>query len=375
MANWMFKPLSDFSQSLEWLTDVLRTKTTEQRIALRSYPRISFSFSHKLDRPNYQKANSILMTDILCQIPDWSMRFNVTVSSGTNVNINVGPNHIFSVGNSVVLWTNDNDYDIVTVTAVSGSTITVDAVAVTGSYILMLVVEAYVSGGLTSSPDENQYASVSLEAFVNGTISYGTYTPNTYLSTPIFPFAAIIDGNLSERVTWPDESIDNDYGLVKRFKKHDKADSKISIQVLIDDTNVLNVLRWLQLMIGKLNTFYFSSKHNDFTVTKSELSSSNSVTVFGTFQYLDISNLQITFADKTISTYAISNKSAGPLTNNVPTTVITFTSTLGKAFNVNDDLKISKYYLLRHDTDRIELNHGAKDSNLISISIPCKVLG
>jgi len=372
MAYWMFKPLSGFSQSLEWLTDVLRSKTSEQRIALRSYPRISFGFRHKLNRLNYQKANSVLMTNILCQIPDWSMRFNVSVSSGANVVVSIGSNHIFSSGNSVVLWINDNDFEVVTVVSTTATTITLDSVAVSGTYILMMVLEAYVSGGLSSSIDSDQYADVSLEAHVNGTIGYGSYTPSTYLSTPIFPFQAIIDGSLPEKVFWPDESIDNDYGLVKRFNLYNKADSNISIQVLIDDSNVLNLLRWFQLMIGKLNVFYFSSKHNDFEITKSELSSSNNITVFGTFQYLDVSNIQITFPDGSISTYAITSKAQGPLTNNVPTTVITFGSTLGKA--LNDAAKISKFYLLRHDTDRIELIHGSKDSNLISVSIPCKVL-
>jgi hypothetical protein len=373
MSYWMFRPEAGFSQSLEWLTDVIRSKTSEQRIALRALPRVQYNFKHLVDRKSYQIAKSILLTDVYCKVPDWALRYTVTVGNGTNVVVTIGPN-VFVVGDEVVLWTSDLVFQVTTVTSTTSTSVTLATVTISGSYILMKIVDANVSGGLTGSVTRDTFSNLTMNAILRSTMNYGTYTPSLYRSKPLYPFTAIIQDSLSEKIVWQVETIDNDLGQFDVLKLRTKADSMVSIRSLLNTVQTLDVFKWFQTMLGRQQEFYASSGYADFHITQSYASGASTIRVYGYHQILDFDDLRITFVDGTFTNYDVVSVAAGPLTNGEYTTDIQLGTTLGRDIDPSQAIKISKLYLLRQDTDRIEINHGVEGGDLIGISIPCMAL-
>lgn len=373
MSYWMFRPQSGFSQSLEWLTDIIRSKTSEQRIALRAFPRVQYNFKHKLDRKSYQIAKSILMAGIYCQVPDWSLRYTATLSAGSNIVATIGA-HAFVVDDEVVLWTSDLVFQVANVTAITSTSITIDVVNTSGTFLLMKMVDSNISGGISGSAGGDLWSDISLTAECLKPINYGTYTASTYRSKPVYPFQSVVEDSLSERISWPTETVDNELGIFEVFKTRNKVDSVVSIRTLLTDTSTLDVLKWFQTILGRQQEFYASSGFADFSLVQAAASGATTIRVYGKHQYLDVDDIQIKFVNGSTVNLDINALAQGPLTNGEYTTDITFTSTIGTAIDPSQAIKISKLYLLRQNVDRIELTHGAHDSNLIGVTIPCMAL-
>ena len=369
----MFRPLSGFSQSLEWSTEIIRSKASEQRIALRAFPRVQYNFKHKLDRKSYQIAKSILMTGVYCLVPDWALRYTVTISSGVNKVATIGT-HLFTVNDIVVLWTSDLVFQVANVTAITSTSITIDLVQVSGTFILMKMVDSNISGGLSGSVGGDLWSDISLTAECLKPIDYGTYTASTYRSKPLYPFQAVVEDGLSERISWPTEAVDNELGVFEIFKTRNKVDSIVSIRTLLTDTSTLDILKWFQTVLGRQQEFYASSGFADFSLVQAAASGDTTIRVYGSHQYLDVDDIQIKFINGSTTNLDIGALTQGPLTNGEPTTDITFTTSIGTSIDPLQAIKISKLYLLRQNTDRIELDHGAHDSNLIGVTIPCMAL-
>ncbi|TGS78073.1 hypothetical protein EN818_31410, partial [Mesorhizobium sp. M3A.F.Ca.ET.175.01.1.1] len=70
---WPFRPEIPAQETLEWFTDILSSRTGEQRIALRSAPRQIFAYSFRLKPPMLGKAKAFAQRRIGAplSIPVW----------------------------------------------------------------------------------------------------------------------------------------------------------------------------------------------------------------------------------------------------------------------------------------------------------------
>lgn len=373
MNYWMFRPLAGFLQGFEWKTDIIRSKASEQRIALRALPRVQYSFKHKLDRKNYQVAKAAMLTGFLFQIPDWGLRFHVTITPGINVVLNIGPHH-FQVGDSVTIWKSDTLYEILTVSAKTLTSITIPVILLDGECIVMKMVEAYCQGGMSGAVTKDNLIDVSMNMSPTLPIDFGSYTPTTYLGKAVFPFQCVIESNLNERVTWATEEVDNDLGKFEMFSDRTEADSVFAIRTLLNDSNTLAMAQWLQSRVGRQKDFYVSSGYNDFVLASNTSAGSAVLRVFGKHETLDTKWITITYPDGSTVNFEVLSTSAAPILGGEQTSYITLTTNLATAVLTTQNIKISKLMLARHDTDRIELIHGTHNANLVGLSINCLAL-
>ena len=162
MQVWPFKPILGITESLEWLTDVLRAKSSEQRIALRSAPRRQFQLRHLLRDNAYSSARAMVRTASVFLVPDWvQIARPGSIVLGTSVDVVVDISCIdIEAGDRAILWTSDDDWEQVEVEAITSSGLTL--VEVQNSHanpLLMPLRESHAPAGISvgrSPPEINQ---------------------------------------------------------------------------------------------------------------------------------------------------------------------------------------------------------------------------
>lgn len=84
---WGFPPLKDYSESLEWLTDILQSRNNEQRISVRRHPRRTFNFEHILTSEQLAKSNFMLNAwqHRDWGIPIWRERWTIERAEGATI--------------------------------------------------------------------------------------------------------------------------------------------------------------------------------------------------------------------------------------------------------------------------------------------------
>lgn len=129
MELWPFIPQRDFTESLEWSTDVIRCRGAEQRIALRSAPRHGYMFSMHMDSNRFSRAKSFARAHSASQVllPLWGELTYVGAVSLSAVTIPFDTRYAhYAIGSQFVVWQEDDFYEVRTVTAMTDGGLTFD---------------------------------------------------------------------------------------------------------------------------------------------------------------------------------------------------------------------------------------------------------
>lgn len=124
MELWPFIPQREFTESLEWLTDVIRCKASEQRFALRKTPRHGYQYNLIMEPQQFSRAK--LMARALSQgevsLPLWGeLTYVGPISMGaTSISFNTWFAH-YKVGGQVVVWQDDDHFELRTINSLSPS--------------------------------------------------------------------------------------------------------------------------------------------------------------------------------------------------------------------------------------------------------------
>ena len=131
MSLWPFLPVGEVTEVLEWRTDVLRARASEQRFRLRERPRRQWHFEHLFDAEGQAGARALLRGSTSFQVPDWIRSIYAgPVSSGSSVSITMTTAGLGLVaGASVLLWGGLLNYEICTIESVSAGAMVLAFVA------------------------------------------------------------------------------------------------------------------------------------------------------------------------------------------------------------------------------------------------------
>ena len=132
MATWPYRPQLPLTETLEWSTDITRCYSSEQRICLRTMPRMTWQHSYLLDHDikaiavELCRANAHLEIDV----PEWTSLVDIAATSAGTTLVDVaGATTIpaYKVGGKAIIWESATTYEVVTVASVSANAVAISA--------------------------------------------------------------------------------------------------------------------------------------------------------------------------------------------------------------------------------------------------------
>lgn len=129
IAIWPIKPESGFEESMEFLSDVMTSMSgKEQRLSLRSKPREGYLFDYRLSDDSRQRAQVFLQgwQSNLWALPMFQSggRLTAPVAIGaTSMTVDTTTNRDYRVGGQAVLYVDEQIQEVVTITAITSTTI------------------------------------------------------------------------------------------------------------------------------------------------------------------------------------------------------------------------------------------------------------
>lgn len=376
MSLWPFVPVDELIEVLEWRTDVLRARASEQRFRLRERPRRTWNMNHVFDAEAQSAARAIVRGAAPFQVPDWvAPIYAGPVAAGSSVSIALDTAGLgLAAGGSVVLFNSLTSYEVCEIESVAPSALGLEFVANARNAMIYRVDQAHAAVDLSVSrlPGMLQRAEISFEApavDVPAATAYAQYRGHDVL--PVAPI--VVSDSLAEGVAWPAERLDNETGLISTEVVRDLPDDTFTLRWRVFTVNEIQTLRaWVCSRHGRWLAFWHSTGQGDL-VAASNIGSSG--TVLRVFSPMGVASLGRSAFDLEIegpdATWLrrVTAVSAGPAVGGRPTFDLTLDSAFGVAVTAAQFGRISYLRCARFAADRIELLHRPGEG--LSLSVPC----
>lgn len=373
MIVWPFKPLQNFIESLEWKTDIIKTRNTEQRFSLRPFPRVVYSFSHLFTEEEYTAARAIVRANNSFLVPDWLNRFSIdAVYSGSGVLIDYGSNDTPSIGDSILIWESVNKYESVNVEGIdSNNLVTVGTVL--SDYEKPFIMPLYLAEsrqGLRVQRPAGKYRSGAIDFEFSWPTDDASSNYSSYRSHDLISDCPVISTQQAqEDVSWDYQIIDNQLGSASFMDDRSDANTLFLMRWHLFFKNEVATLKgFLHSRKGRWKSFWLSSFGRDFSLVSSINPTDTSCTVYAPSGVTDLgqSTFDIEINHQGVSYYRqVSSYAEGSEVNNLKTLTLNFGTNLGST--INTGARISFLRCLRFNADRIELQHSAKSGTTVSV--------
>lgn len=384
-------PEAPYIEILEFLTDVIKHKDgSEQRHSPRKRPRQLFEWQFILeDGPERSFLHNIIFEwqARMFGVPIWhEMTFTTSsLTSGvTQIPVQTTDYSDFRVGDLVVIYQDNNVFDVQGVGALTSTLITTQN-PIQNSYPkgvkVMPVRTAVVDGRVTGGRFPSASATLKMRMRVtNNDIDIGSTAGfNSFNGKVLFDGCNGVTGTLSESFDQEVITIDNLTGVTKLFttlpnNRHTFGFTLFASgrQAMWEARQVLHSLR------GKQISFYLPSFSEDLTVVEDLSSGGNTmdVTNVGMDRFVQEKQprnvIRVVFKDG--STPLIRTVLASTLISNTVER-LTMDSTWPSLIDKDDIKQVEYVQKLRFDTDRIQIQH-QRGANFIKVQAPVKtVLG
>lgn len=376
MSLWPFMPTGEVVEVLEWRTDVLRARASEQRFRLRERPRRQWVFKHLFDAAGQAAARAILRGATSFQVPDWIKSvYAGPVAAGVSVSITMDTAGLGLVaGAAIVLWNGLLDYEVCTIESVSAGALVIEFVATARNATIYRVDQAHAAADLSISRPAGllQQADIVFESpavDVHAATAYTQYRGHDVL--PVVP--RVGNGSLAEGIAWPLEKFDNETGLITTSPLRDLPDDRFMMRWHVFTQPEIAALRaWISSRYGRWLAFWQSTWQSDLIVAADIGASATTLRVFAP---AGATTLGRTAFDLEISAPAavylrrVTAVTAGPTVSGRPTFDLTIDSALGVAVTAATFGRISYLRCARFNADRIELLHRPGEG--LAVAVPC----
>ncbi|URA07008.1 hypothetical protein P9A47_gp40 [Xanthomonas phage Elanor] len=369
-------PQTEFTESLEWLTDVIRCKGKEQRIALRPQARQELVLSHVLDDQNLARAKALARfasaSEIL--VPGWESFTRVgTVAAGAqtlNFSTAYAP---YRVGDQVVVWQEVDYFEVRTLTAVAANQIDLDA-PLARSYSLALVMP------VRPSRFAQDFEATRGAGWHDGSVRFVSTQYRSLEGSGAAPAYPVYRGHdvltdrtvrlsdIRERFVREADTFDGGLGKIWTGSEFNYPIQGSQAAWSLDTRAALWPIRaWLDARRGRQVGFWMPSWNVDLVLTTPTLTTSTTITVrsVGFSSYNKTGDIMILTTAGTMYFRRVINSAPG----SPGFDVLQLESAIGVALQPSQIQAICLMTFNRLDADRIEIKHRAARGADIAVAV------
>jgi hypothetical protein len=378
METWAYPPQKDFSESLEWLTDIQRCKTAEYRQSIRMRPRQEVQFNHTITAAQFGQAKTLardLGSDsLLVPLWQWHTEPGALASGTTLVPKNISDSFLLlDVGTSVMIWESASKWEVNAVGLNSTNPafpyITLED-AITQNFTRPLLVPLRVgqfAQDFEATRTTSQWVECSARFRIIGADDHfddyvsrgGLYSTETYLSRPVITDRSLASSGVREQFGREYEEVDSIIGGAYRYPTLSRSDHHGQFTWSSQTRAGARALYyWLHSRRGKWRSFWVPSWNKDITVTHEIASTDTSIEIAdigirtsGEFP-LDIMIL-------TKAGARIYCRVTGATAGSSGKEVVGLSGQVGAHLYTWDIEAVCFLTPSRFDSDRIEINHSA----------------
>ncbi len=273
METWAYIPQRDFTESLEWMTDVMRGKGQEQRVALRVTPRSELAYDYVMTPLQFARARaqSLAYVGGEFNLPLWGdfARVGALAAGATSAALDTRFTGYVEGGRAIV-WQDEVHYEVVTVAELADDGLTFSP-ALQQDYS-----DALVMPVVTASFMQPLEVVRSRTDQVKGAARFevvDTNVPPAIAPYPVYKgYEVVTDPNvlvsdLREVLQRELTTLDSDTGVVWRGPEFSYASPTSSMGWdTLDRQALWDLKRWLHTKRGKFQGFWLPSWNNDLQV-------------------------------------------------------------------------------------------------------------
>lgn len=366
-----FVPANPVKETLSWLTEIIKTRQGEQRIAMRHSPRQSWGYRYVLLEHDMARLKNMAgeWSHRQWGLPVWlDATENISVLSGATEIIFDTSGADYRDGGLAILFADDETFEAVEIVSVLADRITL-AGAVSADYAAAMIAPvrfAWSMDGFNISRLGAGINEVNAEFLISDNINLAALYYEQYKGYDVVTDRSCISGGaLSERIRRPMVEIDNGQGVVVTDTTHDYTDYAQTVETVVSGRDERWRLRqWLHSRYGKQKAFYLPSFNRDITPVAPSVSLNPTIQVkdthlalYGEFPI----PVMIIFQD---GSHVFRDILSAELTSGVAS--ITFDSDIGD-HAVEDFDMITFLTLTRLNSDNVTINH---EGSISKVSIP-----
>lgn len=356
---WPFAPQREFTETKEWLTDVITARGKETRDSIRPIPRRILSYSYRFrEQKELAVARTIAKSAVHVPMatPLWTDVVKLTnLTSGLSTLTFSTANLELEAGSIIVLWQSYDNYEILEVTNVTGSNISLKLPTVKAwDYCYLLPLYTGIVDGIDLSKNVNKLGAKANFKITNN-FNLASWTPTeTFKSLPVFTTGNVLSEGLEEKLIRHTEEFDNEIGGIVVFNIENYTRHQQILAIYVRTRAELHALRrFLDYLKGRYQTFWLPSFMADLKAADVISVSGNSLKVY--------SGQWSTYGVEAIRVYGsqIENfQVTGAVDNGDGTETLAF-----DAISTNGITGIYKIEVLtkvRLNNDSVDINHTSK---------------
>lgn len=362
LVIWPFRPEHGHQEALEWLTDVIDSYNTEQRICLRNIPRCSLNHRFLLDERQFSKAKGLLAAwgEKSYLLPLWlDMCLVEKIETGaTFIPINTAGKD-FRKNNFAVIWADDVANEAIEIIDISATGIYLkDAIKNNWENVFVmptLAVEAFE--GATFQRGANSV----IEANINFTTSKmeelkAIDPPLEYLGFEVYFNRSVLLNDTSEKLRKQLDIFDNGLGVVEAVLNKAWAHNVQTLGIQTQSrAKIYDLKKWLHSRKGKLKPFWMPSWNKDIILTRPYFNLQNGFYVQNISYYLGSETKHILI--KLYNGDVYFRKITGGGKQDEAEELLLLDTPLPYDFTIKDVDIICFIDLVRFNSDNIILNH------------------
>jgi hypothetical protein len=291
MPTWPYRPRDTPSERLAWRTDVIRCHSAEYRARLRDCPRVVWDHAYILDARDYAdaldfcKANAAATVDV----PEWNSLVDIPATTAGTVVLSIaGADTMpaYAAGGKAILWESNSSFEVVSVTGVSGDSVSISATTRNHNKSTAAPLRACVFDKLLESDREPAIYVRATAAFgcdvtedLTPTYGSGIAYPD-YLGSPVVADRVEMLSGVREAIDCEVQTLDSVVGMVDRRAVYATAGRAFMLAWYCPTrADVWNLRRWLHSRKGQQKNFWSLSWTPDVQITGDIVSGTTSIEI------------------------------------------------------------------------------------------------